>query len=501
MARVAVFNLHKAVCLATGLALVGCGTVPTAQLKTPAKAAAQAHSTKLTAASCATMAGMMEAAFERADTNRDGVLSGQESGLNAAQFKMMDRDGDGVISHAEWDYQLPQNEVMQALTPFQPMVDQTFKALDANGDGVISTDEARAATPSGDSLSHGPEPLTLRAVMTAMDRADLNGDGIITRQEFPQFYTLISQDGSSVSRGWFGNIAQVLLSGYLAVTSRIAVHIAMHPKRKPIQWTPAKWNIPFEEISFQTSDGLTIRGWYIPAATPTDKTVIEVHGINDCRDTFVREGQIQMLNGQYNQLAFDLRNQGTSDGNITSFAYHEGKDVVAAVDYAVSRGANHVAAYGISLGAASVIRAAAIDPRIEGVVDDCSYSTVRSAFAGFANITFIPCPELIAAATLQRGNEELGGDMTTTEPIAMVQRIAPRPLLVIHGAQDMNIPPEDSQLNYQAAGTNLHKELWIVPGGGHALSAVAQPEEYRQRLTSFLQLTFANDGGAPRIKL
>jgi fermentation-respiration switch protein FrsA (DUF1100 family)/Ca2+-binding EF-hand superfamily protein len=489
--------VSRVVGIGMAAALAGCGVAPMAKNATSAKVGAQGA---LMLRSSDSMEGFMANAFAGADKDRDGVLSGKEAGLTAAQFKVLDRDSDGVISRDEWNYRLPESQTNAALVPFQPVVDQTFKAIDTNQDGVLSTDEVRALAPAPSDRNLAPEPIKLGAVLSAMHRADANNDGQITRAEFPGFYTIISQDGGS--RGWFGNIAQVLLGGYLAVTSRLGERIAMHPHRKPNdQGTPAKWGYAFDEVSFKTSDGLTLRAWYIPAATPTDKTVIEVHGIGDCRDTFVREGQIKMLHENYNQLAFDLRNQGTSDGKITSFGLFEARDVLAASAWLKAHGTNHVVAYGISLGASAVMNAGAQDHSIEGVIDDCAFSTVRSAFAGFANITFIPCPELIAAAILVRGNEELGADMTAAQPISVVHGINPRPLLIIHGAVDPNIPPEDSTLNYQAAGEGFHKELWFAPGGGHAASAVAQPEAYKQHLLSFLAVAFGGGAAlpAPRI--
>jgi fermentation-respiration switch protein FrsA (DUF1100 family) len=485
------------------LVLAGCGSAPTTHaVPLPAKKA-QARGLKLKVSNNS-MEGFVANAFDRADTDQDGFLSGKESGLNAAQFRAFDRDNDGVISREEWNQPMSPEQAMAALAPFQPLIDATFVALDTNKDGVVSLAEARAAVPPDPQRSLAPEPLKLAVVLSAFRQADTLGAGVLTRAAFPAFYIGLGQRGTNtVMRGWFSSIADALLAAYLAVTSRIGEHVAMHPSRKAINQTPAKWNIPFEEVSFKTADGLTLKGWFIPAATPTDNTVIEVHGINDCRDTFVREGQIKMLNPKYNQLAFDLRNQGQSDGEITSFGFNEGKDVVAAKAYLQTRGIQHIAVYGISLGAAAAIRGGAIDPQLMGVVDDCAYTTCRSAFAGFASALFIPGSELIAAAILERGNEELGADMTTTEPISQVRSIAPRPLLVIHGANDPNVPAEDSQLNYQAAGDGFHKELWIVPGAGHAVSALVQPVQYEKHLLDFFAVVFGNAGlvgmPAPRI--
>ena len=52
-------------------------------------------------------------------------------------------------------------------------------------------------------------------------------------------------------------------------------------------------------------------------------------------------------------------------------------------------------------------------------------------------------------------------------------RIAPIPLLVVHGDQDLYFPPDHAEQLYAAAGDP--KELWIVPGFGHAESAARFP--------------------------
>ena len=51
-------------------------------------------------------------------------------------------------------------------------------------------------------------------------------------------------------------------------------------------------------------------------------------------------------------------------------------------------------------------------------------------------------------------------------PNEAAARIAPVPLLVVHGDKDLYFPPDHAQQLYDAA--REPKELWIVPGFGHA---------------------------------
>jgi fermentation-respiration switch protein FrsA (DUF1100 family) len=71
----------------------------------------------------------------------------------------------------------------------------------------------------------------------------------------------------------------------------------------------------------------------------------------------------------------------------------------------------------------------------------------------------------------------------------MVGRIAPRPLLFIHGGADDLIPVEEAEALYELAGEP--KELWIVPGVGHARVAEVEPRKYSERVGGFFHRCFA----------
>lgn len=55
-------------------------------------------------------------------------------------------------------------------------------------------------------------------------------------------------------------------------------------------------------------------------------------------------------------------------------------------------------------------------------------------------------------------------------PIEVVNRIAPTPLLIVHGDRDHYFPAEHGTALYRAAGAGTR--LWLEPGMGHAESGV-----------------------------
>jgi fermentation-respiration switch protein FrsA (DUF1100 family) len=58
------------------------------------------------------------------------------------------------------------------------------------------------------------------------------------------------------------------------------------------------------------------------------------------------------------------------------------------------------------------------------------------------------------------------------------------PIMFIHGEDDSLIPAGNSQTMYDAA--KGYKEIHIIPGAEHAVSAIVAPELYDQYLRSFL---------------
>ncbi len=45
----------------------------------------------------------------------------------------------------------------------------------------------------------------------------------------------------------------------------------LYPGRQPITHSPADYGLPYEDVAFQSRDGLTLRGWWIPADAAVDR--------------------------------------------------------------------------------------------------------------------------------------------------------------------------------------------------------------------------------------
>jgi fermentation-respiration switch protein FrsA (DUF1100 family) len=82
------------------------------------------------------------------------------------------------------------------------------------------------------------------------------------------------------------------------------------------------------------------------------------------------------------------------------------------------------------------------------------------------------------------GQRETGLDIRQVRPIDDVGRIAPRAVMIVQGAEDRAVPPENGIRLYEAAGAP--KEFFLVQGAGHGGYVRVAPEEFEERVVGFL---------------
>lgn len=241
------------------------------------------------------------------------------------------------------------------------------------------------------------------------------------------------------------------------------------------------FGLDFSDVAFPTADGATLRGWLVPAPG-AGVGVVLVHGAAADRREFLRTLPAFHEAG-YAALLFDCREHGTSDGSGRGFSLggREAADVSAAAAFLGAQpGIARIAAVGTSQGAASSILAAASDPAIDLVVAENPFTRARDFLPdAVARIAGVPVPlnSLVATVALWR----MGPRM---EPIDVVARIAPRPILFLHGTKDAFIPSEESRELFARAGEP--KELWIAANGEHAQLWNLDPAEWNRRVVGFV---------------
>lgn len=239
--------------------------------------------------------------------------------------------------------------------------------------------------------------------------------------------------------------------------------------------SPADFGLSAEEVSFQTDDGLTLAGWFLPAIGTAKGTVVHFHG--NAANITAHIGLVEWLpRAGYHVLMFDYRGYGQSQGKVTRAGTI--RDGHAALDYALTRpeaASLPLFAYGQSLGGAVAIVVAAQRLEVRAVVAESPFSSYRGVAARHASrlVFFEWLGTLLATLTISAGED----------PIDVVGRLAPRPLFVIAAEHDEICFPELARELYEAAAEP--KDYWLVPDAAHLGIVLEARRELIERVTDF----------------
>ncbi len=274
---------------------------------------------------------------------------------------------------------------------------------------------------------------------------------------------------------------EILLTFYV-VLPLAASHSALYPLRFPVTLPPWQVSERLENVSFTTSDGLTLKGWYIPSRNGA--AIIAIHGFNGNRSHVVFHAKALADHG-YGVLMFDMRMHGESGGTIFS-SWETGRDVLAAVAYLKTRSdvqPNRIGAIGLSSGAHAIMYGAAASPEVRAMIFDGLGAGTVDDFLD----PFIPDVQglwfMTPAIWMDDRALELYTGRSAPPPFKeLVRQIAPRPMLFISSGQ---APYETSLAQRYAANAGPSAEAWNLPDVDHVAGILARPEEYTQKMLDF----------------
>lgn len=266
----------------------------------------------------------------------------------------------------------------------------------------------------------------------------------------------------------------------------------LHPPRRLHHQTPrSALGIPYERVRLRARDGVALAAWYVPAPkeAPPRGVVVICHGYYGNRAQMLPHLEFLHRAG-YAALLFDWRAHGWSGGRMATFGHTEPEDLIAVLDWVVSRPALHglpLALVGESMGASIALLVAAEETeRVQAVVADSAYARFDSAVEGRIRMAFGPAMAPVVTPAARRVGEALMGVRADEiAPMEAMRRICPRPVLLIHGLEDRLIPPENAERLLSAAPCSA--SLWEVPGAAHVQAVHVAREEYARRVTAFLE--------------
>lgn len=309
-----------------------------------------------------------------------------------------------------------------------------------------------------------------------------------------------------------------------------------------------------QDFTVRAPDGVLLRGWLVHPANPNGSWVLLFHGVADNRMGVIGQADL-LLRAGYSVVMMDARAHGASDGPIATYGWLERNDTKSIIDALfASFGGNtapvgagplhieprsappvdppsqkqqpasvsalkataasasesstsltsstsstsslHLFALGESMGAGIALQSAAVDPRIEGVVAEASFASLREASYDYAGLRKSPLlgKTLLAPFSwtlVYRGESLAGFPASGVSPEAAVAA-RPFPVLIICDADDVALPCRHSERIYGAAAGP--KQFWKVPGAFHSAALGYHPDEFRRRVLAFFAQSAATSG-------
>ena len=245
----------------------------------------------------------------------------------------------------------------------------------------------------------------------------------------------------------------LLLAAFIILFSFLTFIMSIKPGKWPIEFTPESFNLEYENVTFETSDGLKLKGWFLPG-NKSINTIIVMHGYPTNKADVLPFSMFLLK--KFNVFLFDFRSFGKSEGSYTTAGYKEVKDLEAAVEYLKSRkDVKNIGALGFSLGGSVAIMAK--NDNIKAVVADSAYSNLNNMIeAMYRNFLFFKYPFVQLTGVYSK--IFFGMDPKDINPASGIKNIN-KPVLIIHGKKDSQIPVNEAYLLHNA---NKDAELWIL---------------------------------------
>jgi alpha-beta hydrolase superfamily lysophospholipase len=277
------------------------------------------------------------------------------------------------------------------------------------------------------------------------------------------------------------------LAAVFGITVLLIAHgFALPGKGVPCR-TPAEFGVPYEDVTFPSSDGHRINAWYLKAKS--DVTIVVMHGGRAHRDDEAMDllGLCASLAKRgFNVLTLDRRGCGHSARTPFRDRARLERDFAGAVSYLRTRfyGSQRIFLFGNSVGAMAAMLYTAAHPEagVRGIVADSAFATNMGIAKRVLN-GGLPGAGILAAGSLWFGEKLFG--LPREDAVDVVGRIRV-PILFILGDSDKEIPVSDTD-ELLKASRNPADEKLIVPGATHSLSYRTAPDMVIDRVAAFVR--------------
>jgi pimeloyl-ACP methyl ester carboxylesterase len=305
----------------------------------------------------------------------------------------------------------------------------------------------------------------------------------------------------------------ILVLGFLValplITAYIFSNTVLYSRRQPIVRTPREYGMAYEDIQFKSSDGLVLKGWFIPVAGASDKAIIMTHPLPFNRHGFIAKNQgfpplcnidVDLLKmahalhqASYPVLMFDFRNHGESASGLTGVGLNEYQDVLGAIAYLGQRPdlVNPKLGFvSFCMGANSTIIALSKGAeQVQAIKFLVAVQPVSAAVfvRQYLRAEYTPMSVFLAAIVDWFVQRRGGYALKAMSPLPYVKDIKV-PTLYIQARADRWTTVADTQSFYDA--TLSEKELWWIEGITRRFDAYNYVGDHPERILEFVKTHF-----------
>jgi len=236
----------------------------------------------------------------------------------------------------------------------------------------------------------------------------------------------------------------------------------------------------YEDVFLDVPTG-QMHAWWVPVKDSRG-TVVLFHGYGASAGSVLDRGGAFRRMG-FSTLLVDFTGSGESSGTATTIGWTEAAEVRAAADWASKKsGGNPVHLFGVSLGAAAVLKAVHEGARPASVILECPFGTLLQAVKNRCVIARIP-PEPTAQLVTFWGGALHGFNAFRHNPQDYARSVQ-CPTLLLWGDRDDRVIRAETDAVFSALGGT--KKLVVIPGAGHENLLAADRDRWTAAISAHL---------------
>jgi hypothetical protein len=256
--------------------------------------------------------------------------------------------------------------------------------------------------------------------------------------------------------------------------------------------TPMAYGLAYTSHTILVADTISLATWFVKSRTPARGTIVWIHGIGSCKESFLGTVAIMGTLG-FNSIMLDLRAHGQSDGRFCTYGFYEKHDIMRVLDslLALYPDSGPIGVFGSSLGAAISLQVMAMDSRIECGVFESGFADLRTTVHRYFDKRLRIISDATIDDALGKSSQMASLYPDSVRPAESAKRITDRKVLIVHGEKDEHIPITDGERIFSNLSTPFKKWL-VIKSAGHYDMQVAGGEEYQRQIIRFFEESFSD---------